>query len=154
MTGVQNGTSDSRLANVQEQLKKMTDLLQTNKTNATYNPNEPWMRQNNTRFCKYCIDNNHTMKYSDKIKNEKSQEHSRWAPQYSVKYSDKHPSRRPRKRSSSNNYQSSDRSRNSSPSRYNPRRQNSPYDQRSPNTNYHDHDRKILKRHQKPKRLW
>ena len=43
MTGVQSGISDSWLANVEEQLKKMTELLQTNKINATYNPNEPRM---------------------------------------------------------------------------------------------------------------
>ena len=61
-TGVQSGTSDSRLANVEEQLKKMTELLHTNKINATYNPNEPRMRQNNTRFCKHCKENNHTIK--------------------------------------------------------------------------------------------
>ena len=54
MTGGQSGTSDSRLANVEEQLKKMTEFLQTNKNNATYNPNEPRMRQSNNRFCKYC----------------------------------------------------------------------------------------------------
>ena len=45
MTGVQGGgTSDSRLANAEEQLKKITDLLQTNKINASYTQNEPRMR--------------------------------------------------------------------------------------------------------------
>ena len=80
-TGGQSGTSDSRLANVEEQLKKMTKLLQTNKINATFNPNEPRMRQNNTRFCKFGKENSHTIKYCDNFQyKKKSQERSRQSP--------------------------------------------------------------------------
>ena len=140
MIGVQSGTSDSRLAKVEEQSKKMTELLQTNKINATYNPNDTRMRQNNTRFCKHCKEINRTIKNCDKLKIKK-QDRSQRSPQYSEKYSDRYPSRRPRDRSPSNNYQSANRSRNSLPSRDDSRRQNSPYDRRSQNTNYRDRDR-------------
>lgn len=126
ITGVQNGSSDSRLANMEEQIKKMTELLQSNKIHATYDPNDPRFKQNGTRFCNYCKKNGHTIAYCEKLKR-KEMERQKSPKQRPETYSDKYPGRG---RSSSRDRHPQDRGRDSqnySANRYDSRGK-SPYD--------------------------
>ena len=93
LTGVQSGSSDMRLANMEEQMKKMTELLQTHKVNATYDPNQPRFKQDGTRYCGYCRKNGHTIGYCEKLKRKEEYERQQKVRERPQKYSDNYPGR-------------------------------------------------------------
>ena len=76
-----NPNSSKEIEVLQNQLKELTVLLKDSKVNAMYDPNNPRMKQNHTRFCNFCKRSGHTIKYCNKLKEEKQSQPSTRRPQ-------------------------------------------------------------------------
>ena len=48
------GTIDARFTNIEKTLNEITNIVKNHQINATYDQNNPKMKQHFTRFCNYC----------------------------------------------------------------------------------------------------
>ena len=70
-TDGESSNSNSKLTNIETQLKELKESLQNQSINAVnLNPHNPRMNQNFTRFCKICRKEGHTMMYCWKRQNQ------------------------------------------------------------------------------------
>ena len=56
-------TTDSRFTKIERTLNEITNMLKNHQINATYDPNNPKMKQDFTRFCTFCKKSGHTVKF-------------------------------------------------------------------------------------------
>ena len=62
-------STDSRFTNVEETLNEITNMVKNHQINAIYDPNNPKMKQDFTRFCTFCKKTGRTKKFSWSYKN-------------------------------------------------------------------------------------
>ena len=56
-------TNDSRFTKSEKTLNEISKMTKNHQLNATYDPNNPKMKQDFTRFCTYCKNFGHTVKF-------------------------------------------------------------------------------------------
>ena len=112
------GTMDARFTNIEKSLNEITNMVKNHQINATYDPNNPKMKQDFTRFCNYCKKSGHTIKYCWTLKKKKENE-EKPPPQPKETYAQNYPSR---PKSPNNNTSQSDNRSNGQRGR-----SNSPY---------------------------
>ena len=109
-------TTDSRFTNFEKTLNEISNMVKHHQINATYDPNNPKMKQDFTRFCTYCKKSGHTANFvghsREKLNDEKA------PPQPKETYSQNYPNR-PKSpnnyRSNSNDRSNAQRGRSDSP---------------------------------------
>ena len=100
-------TTDSRFTNIEKTMNGISIMVKNHQINATYDPNNHKMKQDFTRFCTYCKNFAHTVKFCRSLKRKKLNE-EKAPPQPKKTYSQNYPIRS----KSPNNYRlnSNDRS--------------------------------------------
>ena len=63
-------TTDSRFTSIEKTLNEISNMVQNHQINATYDPNNPEMKQDFTQFCTYCKKSGHTVKFCWSLKKE------------------------------------------------------------------------------------
>ena len=94
-------TIDSRFTSIEKTLNEISNMVKNHQINATYDPNNPEMKQDFTRFCTYCKKSGHTVKFCWSLKRNKLNE-EKAHPQPKETYSQNYPNRS----KSPNNYRS------------------------------------------------
>ena len=61
-------TTDSRFTSIEKTLNEISNMVKNHQINATYDPNNPKMKQEFTRFCTYCKKSGHTVKFCWSLK--------------------------------------------------------------------------------------
>ena len=61
-------TTDSRFTSIEKTLNEISNMVKNHQINATYDPNNPKMKQDFTRFCTYCKNSGHTVKFCWSLK--------------------------------------------------------------------------------------
>ena len=56
-------TTDSHSTNIEKTLNEISNMVKNHQINATYDPNNPEMKQDFTRFCTYCEKSGNTVKF-------------------------------------------------------------------------------------------
>ena len=56
-------TTDSRFKNIEKTLNEISNMVKNHQINATYDPNNPKMKQDFTPFCTYCKKSGHTVRF-------------------------------------------------------------------------------------------
>ena len=64
-------TTDSRFTNIEKTWSEINNMVKNHQINATYDPNNPKMKQDCTRFCTYCEKSGYTVKFSWPLKRKK-----------------------------------------------------------------------------------
>ena len=110
-------TTDSRFISIEKTLNEIHNMVKNHQINATYDPNNPKMKQDFTRFCTYCKKSGHTVKFFWSLKRKKLNEEK--APlQPTETYSQNYPNQ-PKSpntyRSNSNDRSNAQRGRSDSP---------------------------------------
>ena len=67
-------TTDSRFTSIERTLNEISNMVKNHQINATYDPNNPKMKQDFTRFCTYCKKSGHTVKFCWSLKRKKLNE--------------------------------------------------------------------------------
>ena len=67
-------TTDSRLTNIEKTLNEISNMVKNHQINATYDPTNPRMKNDITRFCTYCRNSGHTVKLCWSLKRNKLNE--------------------------------------------------------------------------------
>ena len=67
-------TTDSRFTNFEKFSNEISNMVMNHQINATYDPNNPKMKQDFTRFCTYCKKFGHTVKFCWSLKRKKLNE--------------------------------------------------------------------------------
>ena len=110
-------TTDSRFSSIEKTLNEISNMVKNHQINATYDPNNPKVKQDFTRFCTYCKKSGHTVKFCWSLKRKKLNE-EKAPPQPKETYSQNYPNR-PKSpnnyRSSSNDRSNAQRGRSDSP---------------------------------------
>ena len=60
--------TDSSSTNVEKTLNEISNLVKNHQINATYDPNNPKMKQDVTRFCTHCKKSGHTVNFCSSLK--------------------------------------------------------------------------------------
>ena len=85
-------TTDSRFTSIEKTLNEISNMVKNHQINATYDPNNPKMKQDFTRFCTYCKKSGHTVKFSWSLKRKILNE-EKAPPQPKETYSQNYPNR-------------------------------------------------------------
>ena len=110
-------TTDSRFTSIEKTLNEISNMVKNHQINATYDPNNPKMKQDFTRFCTYCKKSGHTVKFCWSLKRKKLNE-EKAPPQPKETYSQNYPNRSKSPntyRSNSNDRSNAQRGRSDSP---------------------------------------
>ena len=83
---------DARFTNIDKTLNEITNMVKNHQINATYDPNNPKMKQDFTRFCNYCKKSGHTIKFCWTLKKKKENE-EKPPPQRKETYAQNYQSR-------------------------------------------------------------
>ena len=67
-------TTDSRFTSIGKTLNEISNMVKNHQINATYDPNNPKMKQDFTQFCTYCKKSGHTVKFCWSLKRKKLNE--------------------------------------------------------------------------------
>ena len=97
MPGFQQSNSmslatDSRFTNIEKTLNEISNMMKNHQINATYDPNNPKMKQDLTRFLTYCIKSGHTVKSCSSLKRKQLNE-EKSLPQPEETYSQNYSNR-------------------------------------------------------------
>ena len=87
-----SATTDSRFTNIEKSLKNISYMVKNRQINATYDPNSPKMKQDFSRFCKYCKKSGLTVKFCWSLRRKKLNE-EKSPPQSKETYSQNYPNR-------------------------------------------------------------
>ena len=85
-------TTDSRFTNIEKTLNEISNMVKNHQIIATYDPNNPKMKQDFTRFCTYCRKFGHTVKFCWSLRRKKLNE-EKAPPQPKETYSQNYPNR-------------------------------------------------------------
>ena len=85
-------TTDSRFTSIEKTLNEISNMVKNHQINATYDPNNPKMKQDFTRFCTYCKKSGHRVKFCWSLKRKKLNE-EKAPPQPKETYSQNYPNR-------------------------------------------------------------
>ena len=85
-------STDSRFTNIEKTLNEISNMVKNHQINETYDPYNPKMKQDFTRFCTYCKKSGHTMKIFSSLKKKKFNE-DKAPPQPNETYSRYYPNR-------------------------------------------------------------
>ena len=110
-------TTDSRFTSIEKKLNEISNMVKNHQINATYDPNNPKMKQDFTRFCTYCKKSGYTRKIL-LVTQEKKLNEEKAPPQPKETYSQNYPnqSKSPNTyRSNSNDRSNAQRGRSDSP---------------------------------------
>ena len=84
-------TTDSRFTNIEKTLNEISNMLKNHQINATYDPNNPKMKQDFSRFRTYCKKSGHTVKFL--VTQEKKTNEEKAPPEPKEKYSQNYANR-------------------------------------------------------------
>ena len=110
-------TTDSHFTSIEKTLNEISNMVKNHHINATYDPDNPKMKQDFTRFCTYCKKSDHTAKFCWSLKRKKLNE-EKAPPQPKATYSQNYPNRSKSPntyRSNSNDRSNAQRGRSDSP---------------------------------------
>ena len=67
-------TTDSRFTSIEKTFNEISNMVKNHQINATYDPNNPKMKQDFTQFCTNCKKSGHAVKFCWPLKRKKLNE--------------------------------------------------------------------------------